>query len=87
MTYCLAMKVNKGLVFASDSRTNAGVDYVSTFSKMHTFAWPGDRVFVILTAGNLATSQAVMNQICTDLESEKPGPSLKSAKHLFEVAH
>jgi len=87
MTYCLAMKVNKGLVFASDSRTNAGVDYVSTYSKMHSFCFPGDRCFVILTAGNLATSQAVINRICTDLESERPGIGLKSARHLFEVAH
>lgn len=87
MTYCLAMKVNKGLIFASDSRTNAGVDYVSTYSKMHNFSWPGDRVFVILTAGNLATSQGVINKICTDLESEKPVFNLKSAKHLYEVAH
>lgn len=87
MTYCLAMKVNKGLVFASDSRTNAGVDYVSTYSKMNSFSFPGDRIFVILTAGNLATSQAVMNKICTDLESDLPDFPLKSAKHLYEVAH
>lgn len=87
MTYCLAMKVNKGLVFASDSRTNAGVDYVSTYSKMHTFSFPGDRVFVILTAGNLATSQAVMNRICTDLEAEGTDSRLKSVRHLHEAAH
>ena len=50
MTYCLAIKVNDGLILASDSRTNAGVDYVSTYSKMHVFDKPGERFFVLLTA-------------------------------------
>ena len=51
MTYCLAIKINDGLVFASDSRTNAGLDNISTYSKMFTFN-VGDRAFVILTSGN-----------------------------------
>ncbi|MHB1099349.1 MAG: peptidase [Burkholderiales bacterium] len=63
MTYCLAIKVNEGLVFASDSRTNAGVDHVSTYSKMHTFIWPGNRYFVLLSSGNLATTQAVVKRV------------------------
>ena len=87
MTYCLAIKVNKGLVFASDSRTNAGVDYVSTYSKMHTFAWEGDRVCVILTAGNLATSQAVVNLIQRDLEQEDGEFKLRKADYMHEIAH
>lgn len=87
MTYCLAISLNKGLVFASDSRTNAGVDYVSTHSKMHTFAWPGERVCVLLTAGNLATSQAVVNIIKNDLEEPNAEFDLRSGKHLHEVAH
>lgn len=62
MTYCLAIKVDDGLVFASDSRTNAGVDHVSTYSKMHTFVWPGNRYFVLLSSGNLATTQAVVKR-------------------------
>ena len=57
MTYCLGIKVNEGLVFASDSRTNAGLDNVGSYSKMFTYN-VGDRAFVIMTAGNLATSQA-----------------------------
>ncbi|MDH5472989.1 MAG: proteasome-type protease [Gammaproteobacteria bacterium] len=87
MTYCLAISVNKGLVFASDSRTNAGVDYVTTYSKMHTFVWPGERTCVLLTSGSLATSQAVMNLIRNDLEDEKAKFDLRSGKHLHEVAH
>ncbi len=69
MTYCLAIKVNEGLVFASDSRTNAGLDHVSTYSKMHTFAWPGKRMFVLLSAGNLATTQAVAKQLRADAQN------------------
>ena len=61
MTYCVAMRLAEGLVFASDSRTNAGVDHISTFRKMHRFEVPGERVLVILTAGNLATSQSVIS--------------------------
>ena len=87
MTYCLSISVNKGLVFASDSRTNAGVDYVTTYSKMHTFSWPGDRVFVILSAGNLATTQAVINVINKDLENPDAAFNLRNAKHIFDVAH
>ncbi|MBD3670450.1 MAG: peptidase [Gammaproteobacteria bacterium] len=86
MTYCLAIHVNKGLVFASDSRTNAGVDYVSIFSKMTRFNWPGDRSFIIVTSGNLATSQAVMNKVGTDLEADDGRTSLKTVNHLFEAA-
>lgn len=68
MTYCLAVKVQAGLVFASDSRTNAGVDHVSTYSKMHTFGTPGQRFFTLLSAGNLATTQAVVKRLRTDCD-------------------
>ncbi len=87
MTYCLAISVNKGLVFASDSRTNAGVDYVTTYSKMSTFVWPDERICVLLTAGNLATSQAVVNGIKSDLEEPSAKMSLRKGKYLHEVAH
>jgi len=87
MTYCLAIKVNKGLVFASDSRTNAGVDYVSTYSKMFGFNWPGDRVCTILSAGNLATTQAVINLINRDLEQEDAAFNLCKADYMHEIAH
>ncbi|SEM92381.1 peptidase [Nitrosomonas marina] len=87
MTYCLAISVNKGLIFASDSRTNAGVDYVTTYSKMHSFVWPGERICVLLTAGNLATSQAVVNNIKTGLAAQGSGMNLRKGKYLYEVAH
>jgi len=58
-----------GLVFASDSRTNAGVDYISTYSKMHVFQPAPDRLFVLLAAGNLATTQSVLNRIRRDSDA------------------
>ncbi len=87
MTYCLAIKIRKGLVFASDSRTNAGMDYVTTYSKMHVFSWPGERYITILTAGNLATTQAVLNKVQRDLEDEEAAGNLRRSDHMFEVAH
>ncbi|MEM7543169.1 MAG: peptidase [Pseudomonadota bacterium] len=72
MTYCVGIKVDTGLIFVSDSRTNAGVDQISTYSKMHTFGIDGSRQFCLLTAGNLATSQAVVTQIRQDLDEAKP---------------
>jgi len=66
MTYCVAIKTDSGLVFASDSLTNAGIDHVSTYSKMHTFVHPGERMFVLLAAGNLATTQNVVKRLRDD---------------------
>jgi putative proteasome-type protease len=71
MTYCVAFLLDAGLVFASDSRTNAGVDYISTYSKMHVFQPAPDRLFVLLAAGNLATTQAVLNRIQRDLHEQE----------------
>ncbi|MFT4861720.1 MAG: putative proteasome-type protease [Pseudohongiellaceae bacterium] len=68
MTYCVAISVNAGMVFVSDSRTNAGVDQISTYSKMFRFGRDGDRQFVILTAGNLATSQATIAKVKIDIK-------------------
>jgi len=59
MTYCVGIKLNAGLVFLSDSRTNAGVDHISTFRKMIVYERPGDRFMVLLSAGNLSISQSV----------------------------
>ena len=85
MSYCLAIKVNEGLVFASDSRTNAGLDNVNTYSKMFTYN-VGDRAFVILTAGNLATSQAVYHQLEKDLNAPDPEINLNLCEDLEAVA-
>ncbi len=59
MTYCVALKVDAGMVFASDSRTNAGFDQISTFRKMVVYERPGDRFMVLLSSGNLSISQSV----------------------------
>lgn len=67
MTYCVGINVNAGLIFASDSRTNAGVDSVSEYSKMYTFGVPGERQFILCTAGNLATTQGVVTRIERDI--------------------
>src|SRR5690606_35085306 len=61
MTYCVGMLLDSGLVFLADSRTNAGVDQISTFRKISVFERPGDRVMVLMSAGNLALSQSVVN--------------------------
>ena len=61
MTYCVGLKIDSGLVFMSDTRTNAGVDNISTYRKMHVWEQPGERVIVLMSAGNLATTQAVVS--------------------------
>ncbi len=86
MTYCVGMFLQEGLVFASDSRTNAGTDYVTTYSMMHLFTPSSDRVFVLLSAGNLATTQEIINRIKRDLDYSDSGESLLSARYLFEAA-
>mgnify|MGYP005838272629 CR=1 FL=1 len=85
MTYCLAINTDQGLVFCSDSRTNAGIDNVSTYSKMHTFVWPGERVFVLLSAGNLATTQAVVKKLKGDVPAGLV-PNLLTANTMQEAA-
>lgn len=70
MTYCVAISVDAGIVFCSDSRTNAGVDQVSTYSKMHSFGIDGQRQFMILSAGNLATTQGVISKIKKDIKDD-----------------
>lgn len=86
MTYCLGFCLEDGLMFASDSRTNAGVDYVTSYSKMHVFTPSPDRLFVLLSAGNLGTTQEVVNLLRRDLESPDGVKSLSNVKYLFEAA-
>lgn len=85
MTYCVAVKVDDGLVFAADTRTSAGVDDVRTYNKMHVFETPGERVFVILASGNLATTQAVLNHIRRDI-SEGTANNFAKVRHMFDAA-
>jgi putative proteasome-type protease len=86
MTYCLAMRLNEGLVFLSDTRTNAGVDNVNAYRKLHVFRPAPDRLFVLQSAGNLATTQQVIDQIEVDLATEGDHESLTSVEHLFQAA-
>ena len=69
MTYCLAMRMREGLVFLSDTRTNAGVDNVGTYRKLHVLRPAPDRLFVLQSAGNLATTQEVLDRLMIDLET------------------
>lgn len=87
MTYCLSIKVEEGLVFASDSRTHAGVDYTSVYSKMHVFELNSDRMVVLLAAGSLATTQAVVSQVRRDIENPMAAFSLNHCNQLSEAAH
>ena len=88
MTYCVGMRLDKGLIFMSDTRTNAGVDNVSMFRKLFTWSVPGERVITMLTAGNLATSQAVINLL--EERSKIPDerrPTFLEAPTMFQVAN
>lgn len=84
MTYCVGMVLNEGLVFASDSRTNAGVDHVSTFCKMTVMESPGEGVIVMLNSGNLATTQQVISRI--KQHAFDSGQPLTSHSSMFGVA-
>ena len=80
MTYCVGMILDKGLVMMSDSRTNSGVDNISVFSKMFHWQVPGERIISVMTAGNLATTQAVISQLeeRTKAPEDRDNPLLKA---------
>jgi putative proteasome-type protease len=84
MTYCVAIRLDSGLVFLSDSRTNAGVDQVSTFRKMTVFENPGDRMMVLMSAGNLSISQSVRQML--GHPSATGGRSIWTASSMDEAA-
>ena len=87
MTYCVGLRLEKGLVFMSDTRTNAGVDDISQVRKMHSWNVPGERVLTLLSAGNLATTQAVVSML--DERGKAPEdrhPSIMTAPSMFQVA-
>lgn len=100
MTYCTAVRIDAGLVFLADSRTNAGVDQISTFRKMHVYEVPGDRVMVLLSSGNLSLSQAVASSLRVQMkgredagepDGKEPGASddsrnLATAPNMFSAA-
>ncbi|MCB2050864.1 MAG: proteasome-type protease [Novosphingobium sp.] len=87
MTYCVGIALDRGLVLMSDTRTNSGVDNISVFRKMFYWSVPGERIISVMTAGNLATTQAVISQ----LEERSKAPeerhnSLLEAPTMFQVA-
>ena len=89
MTYCVGIKLNAGLVFLSDSRTNAGVDHISTFRKMIVYERPGDRFMVLLSAGNLSISQSVREILQVEqLKNHEGGDPITiwNAKSMFDAA-
>jgi putative proteasome-type protease len=84
VTYCVAMQLNDGLVFLADSRTNAGVDQISTFRKMTVFERPGERLLVMMSAGNLAITQAVRQLVFE--RAEPAAPSVWTVASMFDAA-
>ena len=88
MTYAVAVRLQRGLVFGADTRTNAGIDNVSQFRKLHFWRRIGDRVLVLLTAGNLAVSQSVISTINEQLSPEVPAdrPTLMNVSSMYRAA-
>lgn len=84
MTYCVGMRLDAGLVFLADSRTNAGIDQVSTARKLSVFENPGDRMMVLMTAGNLSISQAVRQTISS--YASQDGTTIWTATNMYEAA-
>jgi len=87
MTYCVGLKIDSGLVFMSDTRTNAGIDSISTFRKMYIWEEPGERALVLMAAGNLATTQAVVSLL--DERAKAPGeraPTLLKTPSMYQTA-
>jgi len=87
MTYCVAMRLDRGLVFAADTRTNAGVDNIAQYRKLHFWRQPGDRVIVLLSAGNLAVTQSVVSNLNEQLAApEATGATLFTVPSMFRAA-
>jgi putative proteasome-type protease len=86
MTYCVAMALDEGMIFASDSRTNAGVDHIARFSKMRVFRRDGERVIVTLSSGNLSISQNALSVLDQRMRSGDNQPHLSNATSMFDVA-
>ena len=86
MTYCVGILLESGMVFASDSRTNAGVDNVSSFRKMKVFERPGDRAIAVMTSGNLSVTQNALNLLELPSRRDDPRGNIWAAESLFDVA-
>jgi putative proteasome-type protease len=88
MTYCCGILVRDGLVMFADTRTNAGVDNISTFRKLHVFKQPGERIMAVATAGNLSISQSVVSTLTEGVQNSETGEveTLMSAPSMFQAA-
>ncbi len=86
MTYCVAMSLEAGMLFASDSRTNAGVDQIARFSKMRIIAQDGERVIVTLSSGNLSITQNALNTLEERARAGDNSLNLCNAESMFDVA-
>lgn len=86
MTYCVGLLLDAGMVFASDSRTNAGVDQIAVFRKMRVFERAGDRVIVMLSSGNLSMTQSAINHLEQQANDGKTEYTIYNATSMFEVA-
>lgn len=87
MTYAVAMRLDRGLVFAADTRTNAGLDNIAQYRKLHFWRQPGDRVLVLLTAGNLAITQSVVSLLNEQLTADEPeGTHLYNSPNMYRAA-
>jgi putative proteasome-type protease len=88
MTYCVGVLVEQGLVLIADTRTNAGLDDISTYRKLTTLAVPGERVLVLASAGNLALSQSVLGLLAEGLRNDETGEpeTLQTVPTLFQAA-
>ena len=88
MTYCVGLLLNAGMVLLSDTRTNAGVDNISTYRKMFVFQKPGDRVVAIMTAGSLSTTQTTIARLQEAVDEPDPDPaeSIMHAETMLAIA-
>ncbi len=86
MTYCVGVLLDAGMVFGSDSRTNAGVDQIATFRKMHVFAQPGERVIVVLSSGNLSITQSAIHLLAERANGGGTHKTVFNCNSMFDVA-
>ena len=86
MTYCVGLLLNDGIVMLADTRTNAGVDYISTYSKLTVWEQPGERVVALMTAGNLSLSQSIVTMLNEGLPNGDGEPVTMSSVHSMTEA-
>src|SRR5437763_16747146 len=86
MTYCVALRLDSGMIFASDSRTNAGVDHMATFSKMRVYEKREDRVIVVLSSGNLAMTEGVVNILDRHAKAAEGVDTTWNATTMYDAA-